>query len=193
MKSKVNIDTVNCGQKHNVPIGGFYFLTATADGQPNYFRCPFDSAASGNQADCADSWFLASYAPAAYRTCRVTERRNRTSCHQLANMCVLNLYSYPMGKASSYLLGYAKYFLFHIACRLKGALLDRIDACRAYDQVYQMDKGEDLPWLRYPEVYGDFKSKYLQNGIDSEYLKVIESNNSTKMRSNIKFSTNEYR
>lgn len=135
-----------------MPIGGIYFLTPNVIGEPNLFRCPFDSPTSSFNADCAESWYLTSFAPAAYRTCRIQTRRNHTSCHQLANMCVLNLYGYAVTTP------------------------DRIDVCRAFDDVYASSNGFDMPWLRYPESYGEYKNNYLQNGIqtnsNSEYLKV---------------------
>lgn len=166
----MNINSLDCSQKYNVPIGGFYFLTATADGQPNYFRCPFESSSVAGAADCSDSWYLSSFSPAAYRTCRLADRRNRTSCQQLANMCVLNLYGYSSGIEHKFIENLissrnnSKFFI-------EGSALDRLDVCKVFDRIYEADD-VNMPWLRYPESYGEFKALYLLNGIDSEYLKV---------------------
>lgn len=136
--NQVDNQAVNCNQ-FNIPLGGFYFLTPTVIGQPNYFLCPFESN------NCV-SWYLKNYGASAFRTCRISSRRNRISCQQLANMCVLSLYSY-------------------------GPLLDIIDVCKAYDAIYEEDS-QNVPWLRYPESYGEYKANYLISGINSEFLKV---------------------
>lgn len=140
------MSTLNCQDKYNTPLGGVYFQQATVEGQPNYFRCPFDT--STGAADCTDSAYSSTYAPAAYRMCRVASRRNRTACHQLGNLCALNLFSY-----------------------LSGSTLGRVDVCQAYDRLYA-DNNELLPWLRYPEDYGDYKERYLEQGIGGQFLKV---------------------
>lgn len=144
---KVDVESLICQQ--SILLGGVFFQQqVTVDGQPNYFRCPFDSVSGA--ADCTDSIYFRDYAPAAYRMCRIASRRNRTACHGLANMCALNLYSY-----------------------LPGRQLNRIDVCQAYDRLYD-DDDNLLPWLRYPDDLGDFKSRYLELGINREYLKVCQ-------------------
>lgn len=158
----VDIGTVSCSSEFTTGPGGDLFLTSAVAGQPNFFRCPFDDAST------CESWFFTTYSPFAYRQCRLSTRPNKTACHQLANMCTLNLFGH-------------------------NSPADRIDVCKAHDTLYnqQFPLNSYIPWLRYAQKYGEYKENYLLNGTASNFIK-IKFSSSCNLSPQLNLYTAEY-
>ena len=108
----------------------------------------------------------------AHTQCRKSNRRNATSCQQLANLCVLNQYT-VLGETS-------------------------FDACRAYNSLKPTGVQENIywsdfiPWLVYPQSYSTYITNYDNYGLgNNRYLKLSFDN---KCKSTtFSFYANEYK
>ena len=84
-----------------------------------------------------------------YLTCKLRSNRNMTSCQALANLCVLNLYSF-------------------VGEELIGV---NVDACKAYNELYLKEietisstqPKVELPWIEY-SVYAESQTLGIYNG-----------------------------
>lgn len=154
------IISTKCNSSLNL-IGGFLFTSPTVDDEPNNFNVNF-----GNEV--FESILFKEYSKSAYRTCRIPDRRNITSCQFLSNMCVLNMYSQVTSSLAT------------------------INPCTAYENLYDREDPAvtSLPWIRYSESYGEYKLNYSMNGINSEYLKLKYSGSCNA--NNLGFVSAEY-
>ena len=149
----VNITSIECNQVNAITLGGLIFIEKDFANEPNNFNFMFDS-------NVDVSWYLNEYLRASYRTCKISNRRNITACQNLANMCVLNMYTNPPN--------------------VQNQLVISIDACAAYDEIYLKQNQSDqirVPTIKYSNTYEKYKQEYLNEGINSEYISIKFDNN----------------
>ena len=139
------VSSSTCNVESSKKFGGLIFvdfttLEANADPNVNYvvFERPLVSP------------YFESYSLAAFRACRLKEKRNMTSCQALVNMCALNMYNFVS----------------------EGQFATDFDVCEAYYRLF----GQELTANGLPQVelanYGSYKSNYELFGIDSFKFKI---------------------
>ncbi len=146
--AEVDVSSVDCSKLTN--INGFLFEKELIDDQPNKFKAKFGE-------NVIESELFKKYGAFAYRTCKLENNRNMTSCQLLANLCVLNLY--------------------------KKDDLSETDLCNSFELLNSnFNAKKTLPWITYSESYQDYTKKYATNGIlnnleGDKYLKIkLDSN-----------------
>jgi hypothetical protein len=123
---------------------------------PNEFNAIFGS-------NIILSCYYSDYLLSIYKQCQESTRRNVTACQTLANLCVLNLYSYTSIK---------------------------VDACRAFFQIQNniltssniqisIAYGENMPWIRYTDLYATLIATYSSLGTydtNGKYIRLSYTN-----------------